>query len=75
MTLEALFAKVLNVSPESLSDASSPSTLPNWDSMVTMKLVAALEELHDITLSTDEIRNFSSLGAARGMLTSRGIAA
>ena len=73
MRLEELFAKVLGVPAASLTDASGPSTIPGWDSMATMKLVAALEELHDIMLSTDQVRNFSSLGAARAMLAEHGI--
>lgn len=71
--LEELFARVLGVAADTLTDASGPSTIPSWDSMATMNLVAALEELHDITLSTDEIRNLRSLGAARDMLRGRGL--
>jgi acyl carrier protein len=71
--LESLFARVLGVPAESVSEASGPSTISSWDSMATMKLVAALEDIYNITLSTNEIRNFSSIAAARAMLLSRGI--
>jgi len=74
MRLEDVFSKVLRVPAATLTDASSPQTVPGWDSMATMNLVAALEELHAIELSTAEIRNFTSLGAVRAVLRDHGVA-
>ena len=42
MRLEEVFSKVLRVPAATLTDASSPQTIPTWDSMATMNLVAAL---------------------------------
>ncbi len=47
-----------------LSRASMPETTPGWDSMAHLELVVALEAAFAIRLSSQQIMNLTSLGAA-----------
>jgi len=69
-----LFGHVLEVDAAGLSDASSPETVKNWDSLRGMQLVAEIEERFVVELSTDEIMAMESIGAARSVLKDKGVA-
>ena len=71
--LIVLFAEALNVDPASLSDASSPENVSQWDSLAAMHLVSAIEERFHVRLSTKEIMKMSSIGLARATLRGKGI--
>ena len=47
-----------------LSSASMPETTPGWDSMAHLEFVMALETAFGIRLSSQDIMNMTSLGAA-----------
>jgi long-chain acyl-CoA synthetase len=51
-------------SPVDLSAASTPEMTPGWDSMAHLEFVMALEEAFAIRLSSQDIMNVTSLGAA-----------
>ncbi len=68
-----LFAEELDVAANELDDASSPETVLTWDSLAAMHLVAAIEETFGINLSTVEIMKMNSIGAAREVLTAKGV--
>ncbi len=71
--LIGLFADILGVTRDRLSDDTSPDNTPSWDSMRAMELVAALEETFDTQLSTGEIMRMRSIGIVRQVLRSKGV--
>ena len=71
--LVPVFALVLKVPAERLSDETSPDNTPSWDSLAAMELVSQLEESFGVQLSTREIMKMRSLGLARAMLRSKGV--
>ncbi|KAB8141150.1 acyl carrier protein [Chloroflexia bacterium SDU3-3] len=72
MNLEELFASVLNVPAETLSDDSCPATVRAWNSLGHLKLISAMEEIFGIAFSSAEIRGLKTLGGARALLQAKG---
>ena len=72
--LMAVFAEVLGLPPERVSDSTSPETTSEWDSLAAMNLVAALEETFGVELTTTEIMRMRSIGVARAVLRAKGVA-
>ncbi len=71
--LIALFAEVLEVASDSLSEESSPENVPQWDSLAAMHLVAAIEEHFDVRLSTKDIMKMNTIARARAALVEKGV--
>lgn len=71
--LEDLFGAVLDVSPASLTDTSSPADVKTWDSFGHISLIAAMEETYGVAFKTTEIQATQSLGAARRLLRQKGV--
>ena len=71
--LIAVFAETLDVPESELSDASSPDNTPSWDSHAAMELVAAVEDVFEVELSTADIMKMRSIGIARDVLRSKGV--
>ncbi len=71
--LTAIFSDILNLSPDMLSDDTSPANAPAWDSLANMLLIAAIEETFEIELATAEIEVMGSLGKVRAILEQRNI--
>ena len=57
---EQAFIKTLEVEPEQLKQDLSYNSIPQWDSIGHMSLIAALEETYNIMMDTDDIIEFSS---------------
>jgi acyl carrier protein len=70
--LEDLFAKVLRVSAEKLSDDSSPDSLKKWNSFNHLQLIVAMEEAYGVKFTTSEIESVKTLGMAKEMLRRKG---
>lgn len=71
--LAQVFALVLKVPAERLSDDTSPDDTPSWDSLAAMELVSQIEATFGVELSTREIMKMRSLGLARAMLRAKGV--
>ena len=71
--IETIFAEVLGIPVEGISDATSPENTSEWDSLQAMNLVAALEEGFDVRLTTVEILSMRSVGLVRKVLRAKGI--
>ena len=69
-----VFADVLGIATEQVSDATSPDNTPQWDSMAAMTLVVALEDEFDVRLSTAEIISMRNVAIVRKVLTAKGVA-
>jgi acyl carrier protein len=68
-----LFAKGLNVPVDDLSDDTSPSNTPAWDSLAAMEMVTLIEDEYDVRLKTSEIMKMRSIGLARTVLRAKGV--
>lgn len=68
-----VFADVLRVPAESITDETSPDNTPQWDSMAAMNLVVAIEDEFDVRLSTAEIVSMRNVAIVRKVLTTKGV--
>ncbi|MEO1241797.1 MAG: acyl carrier protein [Pseudomonadota bacterium] len=68
-----IFADELMVEPSELNEDSNPDNTESWDSLASMRLVAAFEETFDIHLSTAEILKMRSISIARTVLKEKGV--
>jgi acyl carrier protein len=68
-----LFSKGLHAPVEELSDDTSPSNTPAWDSLAAMEMVALIEDEYDVRLKTSEIMRMRSIGLARTVLRAKGV--
>lgn len=71
--LHQAFAKGLGIPVEQVSDALTYNTIPQWDSVAHMNLVAELELTFDVMLDTDDIIDMSSVAKAREILAKYGV--
>ncbi len=71
--LTKCFVDALNIPTEEITDALAYQSIPEWDSIAHMALVAALEEAFDIMLDTDDIIGMSSVAVAKEILAKYGI--
>lgn len=68
-----IFAEVLGVPEQNISDDFSPATAPEWDSLQSMNLVIALEDAFAVKFSTREIASMQSVRLVKEALRARGI--
>jgi acyl carrier protein len=59
--VKELVAEVFNINEDAVTPELSQETLDNWDSMNHLRLVTAVEEEFDISLTMDEIEAITSL--------------
>ena len=69
-----VFSEVLGVSPERITDETSPDNTAQWDSMAAMTLVVAIEDEFDVRLSTAEIISMRNVEIVRKVLKAKGVA-
>lgn len=69
-----VFADVLKVEIASVTEASSPETIPNWDSLATVNLVAELEQAFGVQFDILEIVEFHSVAIVKSILMEKGVA-
>ncbi|MFZ2007909.1 MAG: acyl carrier protein [Stellaceae bacterium] len=67
-----VFAEVLGLSAEQITDDTSPDNTPQWDSMAAMSLVVAIEDEFDVRLSTAEIVSMRNVAIVKKVLASKG---
>jgi acyl carrier protein len=69
-----VFAEVLGLSAEQITDDTSPDNTSQWDSMAAMNLVVAIEDEFDIRLSTAEIVSMRNVAIVKKVLAAKGVA-
>ncbi len=70
----AVFARVLGIDASQVNDELRYNTIPQWDSIAHMSVVAALEEAFNVMIDMDEVIDMSSVGKAREILRKHGAA-
>ncbi len=67
------FAKALGVDAGRITPELGYNTIPEWDSVAHMVLIAQIEEAFDVMLDTDEIIDMSSPAKAIDILKAHNI--
>lgn len=67
-TFVTLVSSTLEIAPAIVKDDLKYNSIPQWDSLGHMQLVAALEDEFDIMLDTDDIIGMSSIAIAKDIL-------
>tara|TARA_Y100000590_G_C15546714_1_gene949283 strand:+ start:291 stop:542 length:252 start_codon:yes stop_codon:yes gene_type:complete len=63
-----VFMETFNVKEDKLKNNLEYDSIPEWDSVGHMTMVAALEEAFDIVLEMDDIIDFSSFNYGKEIL-------
>lgn len=63
--LKSIFAASLGIKEEIVIDTLGYATIPQWDSVAHMVLVAAIEEGFDIMIDTEDVIDMSSFEKAK----------
>ena len=58
--LKKIFIESLSIDKKNFSESIKYNSVPQWDSIGHMTLVAAIEEKFKITIETDDIVDFSA---------------
>ena len=67
-----IFASILRLPPDSVTDATSPENTPPWDSLQSINLVLALEEEFGVVLGTRDIAEMRNVGGVKSILRRKG---
>lgn len=59
------FSSVLGLPAERITDDLRYATIPEWDSIAHMSVIAALEDAYGIMIDMDDVIDMSSVGKAR----------
>ncbi|GAA3718282.1 acyl carrier protein [Nonomuraea antimicrobica] len=73
--LRAVFRMTLNLPPDRPVDGLQYRSIPQWDSLAHMALIAAMEDEFSIMIDTDEMIDMSSFAKAVELLEKHGIGA
>ncbi|WP_349921775.1 acyl carrier protein [Aeromonas veronii] len=68
ISLEQVFADALGIELNTVSDTLAYNSIPQWDSVAHMGLIAHLEDHYGVLLDTDDIIDMSSVAKAREIL-------
>ena len=63
--LQKIFAESLSVKLEDIRDDLQYATIPQWDSVAHMTLIAAIEEGFDIMIDAEDVIDMSSFAKAK----------
>ncbi|GEK31428.1 acyl carrier protein [Kurthia zopfii] len=68
MKLKEIFKEVLELDETVNIEELEYNTIPQWDSIGHMSLIAELEDVFDIMLDTDDVLDMSSFSKAKEIL-------
>jgi len=67
------FQEALNIEKALITDSLTYNSIPQWDSVAHMSLIATIEETFDIMLDTDDIIDMSSVAKAKEIIAKYGV--
>ena len=70
--LRSTLSDILGVPAGEINDETSPDVVPNWDSVMVLNLVLALEEAYQISLSPEEMLEMTSVRSIKELLEAKG---
>lgn len=62
------FKEAFEIDDDAITDELAYDTIPEWDSVGHMRLMAAIEDAFDIMLETEDILDFGSVGKGKEIL-------
>jgi acyl carrier protein len=65
---DSVFLESFSIKEDQLSDNLEYNSIPEWDSVGHMSMIAGLEEVFDITMEMDDIIDFSSYKVGKEIL-------
>jgi len=71
--LKKVVAKVLKVSPQKVTDATSPDTVARWDSFRGLLLITEIESAFGVKFTMQEVLSIKDVGSIRGILKKHGV--
>jgi acyl carrier protein len=71
--LKKIFAEVLNIPINKVTDNLKYGSLPEWSSITHMALIAALDLKFDIMIDTEDVIDMSSFKKAKEILAKYGV--
>lgn len=71
--LNTIIQKIFRVKPEEINDEMSPQTVPDWDSMNYLLLIAEIEKEFNVTFTVSEVLEARNLGDIKKYLRERGV--
>jgi acyl carrier protein len=74
-TIEHVFANALAIDISLIHDDLAYNSIPQWDSVAHMTLIAVLEDTFEVMLDTDDIIDMSSVAKAKSILARYGVSA
>jgi acyl carrier protein len=66
-------AAVLGIAEQSLTEESSPDTIPAWDSLNHLNVIMAMEQEFGIELSADDAMSMLDVSCIRSLLRGYGV--
>jgi acyl carrier protein len=66
--LYSAFAEALNIDTYAINDELKYQSIPQWDSISHMVLISTIEEKFNVSISTDDVIDMSSVGKAKEIL-------
>jgi acyl carrier protein len=66
-------AAVLGIAELSLTEASSPDTIPAWDSLNHLNVIMAMEQEFGVEFSPDDAMNMVDVSRIRSLLRGYGV--
>ncbi|GIO86593.1 acyl carrier protein [Paenibacillus faecis] len=66
--LREIFAEALQIDIERVTDELSYNSIPEWDSIAHMTLIAEIDNVFDTMLDTDDVLDMSSFAKAKEIL-------
>lgn len=67
--LRQIFAASLSIKTEEVQDDLKYATIPQWDSVAHMALVAAIKEGFDIMIDAEDVIDMSSFAKAKEIIS------
>lgn len=68
LRLHNIFVDCLEIKPSLVKDELTYNSIPEWDSVAHMALVAEIEDQFDIMLDTDDVLDMNSFAKAKEIL-------
>ena len=66
--LRSIFSEALGIGKDKCEDSLEYNSIPEWDSVAHMTLIAGIDEGFGIMLETDDVIDMSSFGIAKEIL-------
>lgn len=70
--LTDIFASVLGIPKEKVTDALSPETEPKWDSLNSIILITEIEHAFDVRFAYDEAMAVKNFSDAKKLIAAKG---